>query len=133
MEVIQMGKKSVKRIVCLLIAVLLNFSIVGTALAANSPVTGTVPTNGSINLYPWLESYIGVSKNFIVNATSNSTSGALLVYLYNPSGKLVSNSWVMGVNEIAKWSVTLPSSGQWRLYIVASGTNASVNIWAKWE
>jgi len=102
-------------------------------IRANSPVSGTCPSNGSLNLYPWLESYIGLSKTFIVNATSNSKSGALLLYLYNPSGKLVSKDWMMGVNQIAKWSVTLPSSGKWRLYVVAQGTTASVNVFARWD
>ena len=90
----------------------------------NSPVRGVVPSNGYI---------IGFNKNFVVNATSNSTSGALFVYLYKPNGNLQSNDWIMGVNEVVKWSVFLPSSGTWRVRFVAQGTTAPVNVYARWE
>lgn len=99
----------------------------------NSPVRGVVPSNGYIDLNPTLESYIGFNKNFVVNATSNSTSGALFVYLYKPNGNLQSNDWIMGVNEVVKWSVFLPSSGTWRVRFVAQGTTAPVNVYARWE
>lgn len=100
---------------------------------ANSPVRGVVPSNSYIDLYPQLESYIGFNKTFIVNATSDSTSGALFLYLYKPNGDLASHDWIMGVNEIAQWSLFLPSSGEWRLRVVAQGTTASVNVYARWE
>lgn len=100
---------------------------------SNSPVRGIVPSNGYIDLNPTLESYIGFNKNFVVNATSDSTSGALFVYLYKPNGDIQSNDWIMGVNEVVKWSVFLPSSGTWRVRFVAQGTNAPVNVYARWE
>ena len=100
---------------------------------SNSPVRGIVPSNGYIDLNPTLESYIGFNKNFVVNATSDSTSGALFVYLYKPNGNIQSKDWTMGVNEIVKWSVFLPSSGTWRVRFVAQGTTAPVNVYARWE
>lgn len=99
----------------------------------NSPVRGVVPSNGYIDLNPTLESYIGFTKNFVVNATSDSTSGALFVYLYKPNGNIQSNDWIMGVNEVVKWNVFLPSSGTWRVRFVAQGTTAPVNVYARWE
>lgn len=102
-------------------------------LLDNSPVTGVVPSNGYIDLYPTLESYIGFNKKFVVNATSSSSTGVLFVYLYKPNGNLQSNDWVMSVNEIVKWSVFLPSSGTWRVRLVAQATTAPVNVYVRWE
>lgn len=92
-----------------------------------------VPACGTVDCYPQLESYVGFNQNFIVNSTSDSTTGFLAIYLYNPSGKLVSDQWEMGVNETVKWSVFLPSSGQWHLRIVGYLTNAPAYVFAGWE
>ena len=55
------------------------------------------------------------------------------MYLYDPDGKLVSHDWGMGTNEAAKWSVFLPKSGTWRLYVVGHATEEYVDVWAGWE
>lgn len=94
--------------------------------------TNVVPSNGSIDMYPTLLSYTGFTRDFYVSTESSSTSGALLLYLYNPSGKLVSHDWLMGINDAYQWTLFLPSSGQWHLWVVAQGTTADVNIQAKW-
>lgn len=153
-----MKRKSFRRTASLLLAMLMCFTVRNTAFAmeklnetektwleimvagedevealANQPASGVVPSNSGANFYPTLDSYVGISKTIVVNAYSNSNSGALLLYLYNPSHKLVSKNWIMGVNEIVQWKLTLPSSGIWRLYAVAQGTTASVNLYTKWQ
>lgn len=100
---------------------------------ANTPVRDSVSPNSYVDMHPYLNSYFGINKTIIVNATSDSTSGALLLYLYNPSGDLVSHDWIMGVNEIAQWNLVLPSSGEWRLRVIAQGTTSMVNVYARWE
>lgn len=92
----------------------------------------TVPSNGNINIPAILVPYVGFTRTFFVSTNSNSKQGALLLYLYNPKGKLVSNDWVMGINGTYEWKLTLPSSGQWRLWVIAQGTDADVEIVAKW-
>lgn len=99
----------------------------------NYPVRGIVPSNGVLELKPTLESYIGLNKSFVINATSDSNTGVLFVYLYKPNGNIQSNDWIMGVNEVVKWDVFLPSSGTWTVRFVAQGTTSPVNVYARWE
>lgn len=56
-----------------------------------------------------------------------------MLYLYKPNGQLASQDWIIGINEVAQWSFFLPSAGQWRLKLVASGTNDVVEFFARWE
>lgn len=97
--------------------------------------TGQIAPNSYIDLNIKLDSYWGqnLNRKIIVNATSNSTSGALFLYLYKPNGELASHDWIMGVNEVTEWSLFWPTSGYWRLRVMAQGTNAPVDIWASWE
>lgn len=105
---------------------------VNTSDVVTRASTAVVPSNGSIDMYPTLLSYTGFTRKFYVSTESESTMGALLLYLYNPNGKLVSEDWIMSVNGAYEWSLFLPSSGQWHLWVVAQGTTADVNIQAKW-
>lgn len=105
----------------------------GITPLANNIAQGVVAPGQTINLYLHLDSYIGLSKNFIVNTVSDSTTGALFLYLYDSKGKLVSDDWIMGLNHLYKWSVFLPSSGDYRLEVIAGLTNAPVQIRARWE
>ena len=100
----------------------------------NQTIGGTIPSNSSCTYYTNLDSYIGFSKNFCAVSRSDSTSGALYLYLYK-DGKLKSKDWIMGVNETntVKWSMTLPSSGTWEVKVVASGTNAPVTFYGWWQ
>ncbi len=113
----------------------INISVddMGIEPMSNKKVFATVPANGTNSLYPKLDSYVGLSKTFFVNATSPSSKAGLFLYLYDPDGKLVSHDWVMGTNEAAKWSVFLPKSGTWRLYVVGHATEEYVDVWAGWE
>lgn len=101
----------------------------------NNTVGGTISANGSGTFYPTLDSYVGITKKFCAVSRSNSTSGALSLQLYSPSGKLVSSGWMMGVNEnnTVSWNVTLPSSGTWTLKVYAQGTNAPVTFYGWWQ
>ena len=138
-------KKNILKYLKVLFLILLVLNVGTTAFAAenefyensatyaNYLVKGDVASNGYIDLYPRLESYIGLNKNIIINATSESSSGGLLLYLYNPDGELKSYDWIMGVNETAQWTLFLPSSGEWRLRVYAQGTTASVRVSARWE
>lgn len=100
---------------------------------SNNQVGAVVPANGTENIYPTLDSYFGLYKTFYVNATSEGTKAGLFLYLYDPNGKLVSDDWIMGTNGAATWDVFLPTSGQWRLYIVALATEKPVVVWAGWK
>lgn len=146
-----MRKKILSRFASILFAISMLVGIVGTCYAADNEkqvittksealtkaATGTtvsVSANGTadIELELQYDGYVG-RKKIYVNAMSDSTSGALLLYLYNPSGTLVSNDWIMGVNELVQWNVVLPPKGTWRLHIVASGTTAPTSVFARWE
>lgn len=99
----------------------------------NDPVGSTIPSNGSAIYKPSLSSYIGLSKTFYASTASDSTSGMVLLYLYNANGKLISNDWVLGVNDYGSWSFTLPSSGIYTLKVYVQGTTAPVHFGASWE
>lgn len=99
----------------------------------SSTVSGTAPSNGVGYAYPHLDSYIGFSKVFHIVTSSSGTSGAVLLYLYNEKGKLVSNDWIMGVNDGWSWKLTLPSSGTYTLKVCAQGTTAPVKFTCQWE
>ncbi len=145
-----MKRELFRRIVSLVLAITVMISSTNTVLAvdkvseyeyksvnqkseANPMVRNWVSPNTSIDLYPTLESYVGLSQKFYVTTRSDSTSGALFLYLYSPSGKLVSKDWIIGDNESTYWTVTLPSSGTWKLHVVAQGTNADVLVGARWQ
>lgn len=94
-----------------------------------------IAPNSYMDLSIKLDSYWGqnLNRKIIVNATSNSTSGALFLYLYKPNGELASHDWIMGVNEVTEWSLFWPTFGYWKLRVMAQGTNAPVDVWAGWQ
>lgn len=103
-----------------------------TPLSTNADEAGgNVPSNGqkSFTLH---KSQSSALSYLVVNSFSKSTSGALFIYLYRPNGSQVSDDWIMGVNEAVRWLVLSPQSGNWKLRVVASGTNAAVNVYATW-
>ncbi len=104
----------------------------GISTMDNKMEHDVIPANGTVDLYPKLESYIGLNKKFFVNTTSPSDKAGVFLYLYDPNGKLVSDGWVMGTNEAVTWSVFLPKSGTWRLYAVGHATEEYVEITAGW-
>ena len=93
----------------------------------------TLPINGSDDLYINLDNYIGLTRRIYFNATCSSNSGAVFLYVYSPRGTLVSDDWIIGVNEAANWSVFLPSSGEWHIHAVAQGNAAEVELHAVWQ
>lgn len=93
----------------------------------------TLPINGSGDIYINLDSYMGLTRRIYFNATCSSNSGAVFLYVYSPRGTLVSNDWIIGVNEAANWSVFLPSSGEWHIHAVAQGNAAEVELYAVWQ
>lgn len=102
--------------------------------AVNPAAWGIIEINSTTYLYPQLSSYIGFTQRFYVTVTSHtgSQSGAVFLYLTSPNGNLVSNDWIIGVNEATYWDVILPASGTWTLEAVALGTDSSVSIYARW-
>lgn len=99
----------------------------------NEPVGGTIQSNKSDVYYPKLSSYVGLSKTFYAGTSSSGSAGMVLLYLYNKNNKLISNDWILGVNDYGSWSFTLPSSGTYTLKVFLQGTTAPVNIAASWE
>ena len=99
---------------------------------ASGAVSGIVPSNDTATFSITLDSYVGFSKEFIVNAVSDSSGGMLIVQLISPRNNVVSQDWIMGVNDIASWKVTLPSSGVWTVKISSNGTNAPVRVFLNW-
>ena len=153
-----MRNKLIKRITSLALTIIMSFMVCGVAFAADAhegtaglkqncidavsvtsddpfanSVYGTVPCNGAIDMYPTLSSYIGLTRKFYVSTSSQSTQGALFLYLYNSNGKLVSNDWIMSINGVYEWTLFLPSSGKYHLRVIAQGTDADVEIAAKWQ
>ena len=99
----------------------------------NNVVGGLLSANASARMYPNLDSYIGFTKAFHATTESDSSSGAVLLYLYNKNGKLVSSDWIIGVNDYAYWTLTLPSSGTYTLEVHVQGSTAPVYFYAWWE
>lgn len=99
---------------------------------SNNTVGSVIASNSEQSYNPHLDSYIGINKTFVASTSSNGSSGAVFLYLKNQNGKQVSNDWIMGINDNASWTVTLPSSGTYTLRVVLSGTNDWVSFAAKW-
>ena len=112
----------------------ISVSVDGSSISTmgNKMEHDVIPANGTVDLYPKLESYVGLNKKFFVNTTSPSDKAGVFLYLYDPDGKLVSHDWVTGTNVAATWSVFLPKSGTWRLYAVGHATEEYVEISAGW-
>lgn len=138
-----MIKKVIKRLGCICLIAAICCTNVNTTFAAEKTdiigsvaesrsTTGSIPSNVKRTFYLQLDPYVGLSKTFLVNATSKSATGALFIRLTSPRGNVVSNDWVMGVNEVAQWKINLPSSGQWTVEITATGTTAIVNVFLDW-
>ena len=91
------------------------------------------PPFGNVTMDLTLSPYVGLTKKIVINAVSETSKGILFVYLYKPNGDLASDNWVMSPNEITSWTLILPSSGTWKLQIVAGGTDEPVEVFARWE
>ena len=146
-----MKKKLFKRLLGLVLITIISISIANPigALAAgtseaeskdisvstkeNQLVRGWVSPNSSIDLYPKLDNYVGLTKRFYVSTVSESTSGAIFLYLYDKNGKLISKDWIVGDNVATYFDTWLPVAGTFRLHIVAQGTNANVLVSARWQ
>lgn len=140
-----MIRKLGKRILSLLFIVVFTFSSTSVAFATNKNEKvsstesktetvynqGECPSNGAItikfNLYD-----TGLFKKLTVNARSESPTGMLILLLYDPNGKLRSNDWLMGVNEVATWDFFWPPEGEWKLEVAAQGTYDKVTVTASW-
>lgn len=97
-----------------------------------SSVRCTINPNERVIQYLEL-SDTGFSRKFVANASSESTSGLIEISLYNPDGKLVSNQWVLGVNEAATWTVYFPKKGTWEISALAYLTNEPVLVYFTWS
>ena len=150
-----MKNNFVKKITCLVIAIFMSSMFCNYALAeemsettTHSPMNGnmtvsdpfegadydTISENGqTVVLEVPLASYFGLTRKFYVTTTSNSTQGAVFLFLYNPSGKLVSDDWITSINGTYEWTLFLPSSGTYRLECIAQGTDAPVDIFVRFQ
>lgn len=87
---------------------------------ANDVVTGSVSAWSNKTLTVHLNSYIGFSKTFRVTSQSpNTTQGGGLDIVVYKGDKLISDgNWLMGVNDVGDWKLTLPSSGDYSVKII---------------
>lgn len=103
-------------------------------IVTRAVVDGTVPSNGTMNLYPVLNSYVGFTKQISILTTPMSTrspSGYLKISMYKPNGSLL-KVWktVLPEDQILE-TFTLPSSGTYTLKI-ESKANVPVFVSATW-
>lgn len=99
---------------------------------ANTAVTTTVYPNESKTLKVHLDMYMGLSKDFMLSATSDAKAGMIIVHLYNPLGNLVSNDWMIGINETVKTSIFAAMPGDWTLVVASNCPDGPVKVSAKW-
>lgn len=97
-----------------------------------TPVTGTIINNGSEICHPYLNDSVDVKKTFSVKTSSSMPSGAVFIYLYR-NGNEYSDSWIMGVNDSASWTVSNPPAGEYTLKVEVQGSIAPVTFTAYWE
>lgn len=144
-----MKKKLFKRLLGIMLATIVSISTTNPVWAAetteaeyedisllaeqNQIVRDWVSPNSSIDLYPQLANYVGFTQKLYVNTVSESTSGAIFLYLYDSKGELKSKDWIVGDNEATYFVLTLPKAGTYRLHVVAQGTNAKVLVSARWQ
>lgn len=96
-------------------------------------VRGTITPNssyyGTLKLYPSCDNG-GLLLKLHVSTSSTSSSGALLLSLYNPEGEYVSSDWIIGTNDEAVFSVPFAFSapGRYTLQIDAQGITSKVTV-----
>lgn len=59
-----------------------------------------------------------------------SSAGSVYVHLYNPSGKELSNDWIMGLNDSAEWTVWNLPKGQYtcKFVVIADSDDTYINV-----
>lgn len=95
----------------------------------------TLPANGTIYLYPTLNSYFGFNKTFYFCADNTyfdeDPSGTIQVYVFKPDGILL-RYFEVGVNEAYRESFFLPPSGTYKVQVI-SRVNRKLLASALWE
>lgn len=100
----------------------------------SSIVSGTIGANGgTINIYPYLEQGSIFGRTICIRTSSSSSTGAIFLYLYDKNGKLVSNDWIMGVNDSLNKYMGWADYGTYTLKIVAQVNQQPVTIDAWWQ
>ncbi len=94
-------------------------------------VSGVIYNNnlsGSLKLYPSCNQG-GLFVKLHLSTYSASTSGILLIKMYDKNGKVVSDDWMMGVNDEATFKLPLFSPyGTYTVEIHAQGITSNVNV-----
>lgn len=106
------------------------------SMSTRSSTLGTVPAGGTAEFRLYLPSYVGFTKQFHASTTClGESSGAIMIQLYNESGKLVSDDWIMGTNEPngVYWTLFLPSSGTYTIKVIGHATDKNVSFGAWWQ
>ena len=80
-----------------------------------------------------LTKYEGITYQFFVLATSESSEGTIQLSLYGSDLELYSDEWTINCNEYKMWTVPNPPEGKWYLMITPSGIEGSVTVFARWN
>lgn len=148
------GKKMKKRFVSFMLAVAMlllgNQSVYATNRTTESTgatissnyieAKGNVGASATVEAPNWktsvsinLESYFGITKKFIINNRTDSTTGALHMILTQPNGKIFAQNWEIHLNEYQTFSAVLPTSGRWGVILMGENLNAPVEVFVRWE
>lgn len=98
---------------------------------ADTAVTGTVLPWNSTTLWPHLSSYIGFSKTIRITTQSSGGNGGVDIELVKDGNLKSDGNWLMGVNDVGEWTLTLPSSGNYELR-VHNKSDATIFVIAQW-
>lgn len=102
----------------------------GISVLADQAVTGSAPAWGTATLWPHLSSYLGVTKKIRIT-TQSSGGGAVDIELFKGNTLKSDGNWIMGTNDTGEWTLTLPSSGDYKL-LVHNKSGSTVYITAQW-
>lgn len=95
----------------------------------------TLPAKGTVNLYPTLNSYIGLYKTFYFCAYNTyydtKPTGTVRVYVYKPNGNLL-RYFEVGVDEAYRETFFLPPSGKYTVQVY-SEVGKKLLAGALWE
>lgn len=93
-------------------------------------VSGTIrPENnfGTLKLYPHADQ--GGSLKLRISTSCASSSGAIIITLYNPNANIVSHDWIMGPNDEALFELPMFAEfGTYTLELNAQGITQSVSV-----
>lgn len=144
--------KTMKRIFMIALTIIMTLSMSTSAFAAElaiehqtaqeetvvpcadyPAVTGTIVPDsdnyGTIKLYPTCTQ--GMILKLHVSTSSSSTSGAILLSMYDKNGDLVSSDWVMGTNDEAVFDLPWFSPyGTYSLTVYGHGIKSNVRVYA---